>query len=498
VLLQRPNRPRLEFFRLFWRHFSENRTGLSAVERSIMASQDTPLRRNPARSNEKQETPNVATNKSSHTSISEAYTEEEVEIGAAVARTGQHVNLNPAKLKKGTRVWAKFCTNSNSKKFQVFPAQVLYLTWNEDGTLKSVHLRWLDNDRRNTNRNPEQVFFRELELEQDNLQSPEPVLPVTPTASNSRPVSSAPRETGNAKHKKKRRLSTPPKSDSSSDSDDCIIVENTTPKVAKLSAGTGSGGSFHRVPQAQQKLSADEESAALRAGKAPATHIDSSTRALPQPYESLVIGIVEGEAALKIQAAFRREEENPKRTAKSSGLEGSSSSSVSRALSSAFNKTDSDGALVGSSHRPASPPVNSDGALVGSSHRPASPPVNSDGASVGSSHRPPPPSNDSEGGAVGSSDRPQKVRKSAATESPRPPPPPDDFRSVSPTASHDDDALAAPVPDTDITASGRFRKPIQRYKCSAEFDELPSAYVGMSFHIPKKPVKKRGGGAKRL
>jgi len=27
---------------------------------------------------------------------------------------------------------------------------------------------------------------------------------------------------------------------------------------------------------------------------------------------------------------------------------------------------------------------------------------------------------------------------------------------------------------------------------------LPSAYVGMSFHIPKKPVKKRGGGAKRL
>jgi len=27
---------------------------------------------------------------------------------------------------------------------------------------------------------------------------------------------------------------------------------------------------------------------------------------------------------------------------------------------------------------------------------------------------------------------------------------------------------------------------------------LPSAYVGMSSHIPKKPVKKRGGGANRL
>jgi hypothetical protein len=256
-------------------------------------------------------------------------------------------------------------------------------------------------------------------------------------------------------------------------------VENTTPKVAKLSAGTGSGGSFHRVPQAQQKLSADEESAALRAGKAPATHIDSSAPALPQVYESIVIGIIEGEEALRIQAAFRREEENTKRTAKSSSLEGSSSSSVSRALGSAFNMTDSDAAFVGSSHRPPPPPDNSEGAAVRSSYRPASPPDDSEDATVGSSYRP------------------QKVRKYAAAESP-PPPPRDDSRPVSPTASHDDDALAAPVPNTNTTASGRFITEIQRYKCSAEFDELPGAYVGMSFHIPKKPVKKRGGGAKRL
>ena len=417
-----------------------------------MASQDTPLRRNPARSIEKQETPNVVTNTSSHTRISDVYTQEVVDIGQAVAREGQHVNLNPAKLKKGTRVWAKFCPNSNSKNPPVFPAEVHRVEFEDDGTVKSVHLRWLDDDKRHTNRNPEQVFFRELLLEEDNPQSPEPVLPVTHTASNSRPVSSAPRETGNARPKKEKVYpSTQEESEdspsgseseySSSGSEfDCIIVQKTTPKVAELSAGIGFGGSFHRVPQAQQKLSADEESAALRAGKAPATHIDSSAPALPQVHESFVIGIVEGEEALRIQAAFRREEENTKRTAKSSSLEGSSSSSVSRALGSAFNMTDSDAAFVGSSHRPPPPPDNSEGAAVRSSYRPAS------------------PANDAEGGAVGSSHRAHKLRKFAATESPRPPSPPDDFRSVSPTASHDDDALAAPVPDTDITASGRLRK----------------------------------------
>ena len=256
-------------------------------------------------------------------------------------------------------------------------------------------------------------------------------------------------------------------------------MEKTTAKVAESSARMGFGSSFHRVPQAQQKLSADEESAALRAGKAPATHIDSSAPALPVVYKPFVVGIVGEEEARRFHAAFLREEENTKRIAKSSSLEGSSSSSVSRALGSAFNMTDSDGTAVGSSHRP--PP----------------PPDDYDGTAVGSSHRPPPPSDDSEGAAIGSSHRPQKLRKSAAAESPRPPPP-DDFRAVSPTATHDDDALRAPVPETDITASGRFVTKIERYKCSAVFAEKPSAYVGMSSHIPKKPVKKRGGGAKRL
>jgi len=461
-----------------------------------MASQDTPPRRNPARIIDKPETPKNVANKSSHTVVSTAYPQYVVDIGEEVARSGQHVNLNPAKLKKGIRVWGKFCSNSNSKTQTVYPATVNYVEFNFDGTIRSVHLLWYYQDTRYTNRNPDQVFFRDLLLEGEKPQSPVPVLPVTPTASNSQPVSSAPRETGNAKHKKKRRLSTPPKSELSSDSVDCIIVEKNTETVAESSARTGLGGSFQRVAQAQQKLSADEESAALRAGKAPATHIDSSEPALPDVYKPFVVGIVVGDEARRIHAAFLREEENTKRNAKTS-LEGSSSSSVSRALGSAFNMTDSDGAAVGSSHRPPPPPDDSDGAAVGSSHRPPPPSDDYEAAAVGSSHRPPPPSDDYEGAAVGSSHRPQKLRRSAA-ESPRPPPPPDDFRAVSPTATHDDPALPAPVPETDITASGRFVTKIERYKCSAVFAEKPSAYVGMSSHIPKKPVKKRGGGAKRL
>jgi len=379
-----------------------------------------------------------------------------VNIGKEVAKGGQHVNKNPGKLTEGTRVWGEFCANSNSKYVVVYPATVDYVEYYPDGTIKSVHLNWLDGDQRYTNRNPEQVFFRELILDTDIAHPPVAMLPVTPTASNSQPVSSAHRKSPNVKTNKKRP-STPPQSDSSSD--DCIIVENVGDMVGESSVRTGQGGSFRSVAQAPPKMSADEESAALKAGKAPA---NSNAAALPEVSKPFILGLVEGDEARMIQASIRREEEYMKRDAKKSG-EGSSSSSVSRALGSAFNMTDSHGA-AGGSFRPPPPP-----------------PDDSHGAAAGSFRPPPPPPDDSHGAAAGSF---------------RPPPsPPDVFPAVSATATRDDPALPEPVPANVTTAYGRVTKSIERYKCSAEFAEKPGDYKGMSYDTPPKPVKKRGGSA---
>jgi len=376
--------------------------------------------------------------------VSTEYSQEVVDIGKEVANGGQHVNKNPGKLTAGTRVWGEFCANSNSKKKDVFPATVDYVEYNPDGTIRSVHLHWSDGDSNHTNRNPEQVFFREFLLDDEKPQQTVPVLPVTPTASSSQPVSSAPREPGHAKHSKaKKRPLTPPQSDSSSD--DCIIT-------GESSAPTG-------VAQAPPKLSADEESAALKAGKAPA---NSSAAALPEVSKPFILGLIVGEDARMIEASIRREEEDMKRDAQKSG-EGSSSSSVSRALGSAFNMTDSHGA-AGGSFRPPPPP-----------------PDDSHGAAAGAFRPPPPPPDDSHGAAAGSF---------------RPPPsPPDVFPAVSATATRDDPALPEPVPANVTTAYGRVTKSIERYKCSAEFAEKPGDYKGMSYDTPPKPVKKRGGGA---
>jgi len=144
-----------------------------------MASQDTPLRRNPARIIDKPEPPKNVANTSSHTVVSTAYPQYVVDTGLEVAKQGQHVNLNPDKLTKGTRVWAKFCPNSKSQNWEVYPGTVNYVEFEDDGTLKSIHLLWSDQDKRYTNRNPEQVFFRDLLLEEENPQSPVPVLPVS-------------------------------------------------------------------------------------------------------------------------------------------------------------------------------------------------------------------------------------------------------------------------------------------------------------------------------
>jgi len=215
----------------------------------------------------------------------------------------------------------------------------------------------------------------------------------------------------------------------------------------------------------------------LKAGKAPA---NSSAAALPEVSKPFILGLIVGEDARMIEASIRREEEDMKRDAQKSG-EGSSSSSVSRALGSAFNMTDSHGAAGGSFRPPPPPPDDSHGAAAGAFRPPPPPPDDSHGA-AGGSFRPPPQPPDDSHGAAGGSFRPA-------------PQPPDVFPAVSATAALDDPALPEPVPANVTTAFGRVTKSIERYKCSAEFAEKPGDYKGMSYDTPPKPVKKRGGGA---
>ena len=469
-----------------------------------MASSGGGDRRNPHRNKVPGTSAPKATTKSSHTMQTFDLPQAMVTRGEAVVAGGQHVNLVVSSLNKGDLVWAKFAAFTDSKDFKVYPAVVDAIEYHKNGSINSVHVNWFDDDTRHTHRTAEQVFPRDELTPKET----ETLLALQAEAMNLEQVSarvgaatSAPRAPAPAPakpKKKKKRATKSPEPDSSGD--EGIMAENAANALSKSSPGmqsayvraallpgsssmgqgsvakgaagtpkkssTGQGSAAKGAVSTPKKSSTGkgsafspkspstgEPSASSRTDKdkAPATkstlHMTSNA-ALQTPSNVVeVLGVVSGDDARMIQFAIDRVAKDSGKSAYDSD-EGSSSLSVSRALGNAFDMTDSGGAAAAAPWRP--PPLPTAGA----------------------------------GGGAAAAKSLQRIL---------PPPPPDDFSGVSSAATFV--YSPPPVIPREVRSSGRVTKEPELFEFQDGLNDKVSGYQGMSYGMPKKEVKKRGGGA---